>query len=232
MRYRRAAALGDEQDNNHFWTSYSDLLAGMLFVFILLVIVVLYQYSEFIREKEGRIDVQAEKLRAFHTVQLALSQALSQRLDQEKVRLDRDTGILQIDAEVLFGEGEATLSDAGKEDLARIFQTYAEVVLSEQFRDHVEQIEIEGHTNSNGTYLYNLELSQRRAYSVMTFLLEKSGAHRAQLEQIVFAGGRSYSQLIRDAAGNEDPVRSRRIEIRCRLREAGLYAEIYRDLQE
>ncbi|CAM2007977.1 OmpA/MotB family protein [Acanthopleuribacter pedis] len=231
MKHKRALVVQEETEN-HFWTAYSDLLAGMLFVFILLVVVMLNQYASFIEEKENRIDTQAGKLRSFHAVQLELTQELSKRLDQEKVRIDRDTGILRIDAEVLFAENEADLSPVGKETLARIFNAYSEVVLSERFTPFIEQVEIEGHTNSNGTYLYNLELSQRRAYSVMTFLLEQSGDNQERLQDMVVASGRSFSKLILNEAGEEDPVRSRRIEIRCRLREARLFAQIYRDLQE
>ena len=37
----------------------------------------------------------------------------------------------------------------------------------------IESITIEGHTNSDGTYLSNLALSQQRAHAVMQFYMSQ-----------------------------------------------------------
>ncbi|CAM2066777.1 OmpA family protein [Sulfidibacter corallicola] len=231
MIRRRTEALGEE-DQPNFWAAYSDLMAGVLFVFILLVIVMLFQYGQFVREKERRIDVQRKRLSSFHTVQMDLTMELERALLTEQVRIDPQTGVLQIGSGILFGEGQAELSDQGKRQLANIFRAYIEVVLSDRFHPFIKQIEIEGHTNSHGTYLYNLELSQRRALAVMQEFLIHAGDQEKRLQEMVVASGRSYAHLIHDESGKEDAVRSRRIEIRCRLKEAELFRQIYRDLNE
>ena len=210
-----------------FWASYSDLLAGMLLVFTLLLIVAMLHYAEFNRKK---IEAQETRLKMFKLLQMRLIEDLESAFENETVTIDPKTGVLQIGSGILFGEGESQLRPEGKARLKGIFNAYIQVILNEEFKDFIKQIEIEGHTNTNGTYLYNLELSQQRALAVMKVFLEHAGNNQGRLQEIVFAGGRSYSHLVLDESGNEDKVRSRRIEIKFRLKEDELFSDIYQDL--
>lgn len=222
--------LGGEAPN--FWASYSDLMAGMLLVFVLLLVVALFHFAEHNERKQQQLEGQEAKMRSFVLLQQKLIENLSSALQSETVHIDPNTGVLQIGSGILFGEGEATLRPAGRQKLLQIFDAYVRVVLDEEFRGFIKQIEIEGHTNTNGTYLYNLELSQKRALAVMKELIAHSGSERSRLEELVLASGRGYAQLIRDEKGEEDPVRSRRIEIKFRLKEAELFRDIYQDLEQ
>jgi len=215
-----------------FWVSYSDLMAGMLLVFVLLLVVAMVHYSEFIRQKKEILEVQEQKMMAFQIIQNQLIENLTVTFQTRdiKVSVDPQTGVVRIEAGILFGEDEYELTRDGVFRLKSIFDAYISVVLSQAFADYVKQIEIEGHTNSNGTYLYNLELSQRRALAVMKVLLDHAGPHQDRLKEKVVASGRSFSHLIRDDQGHEDPILSRRIEIKFRLRETELFQEIYREL--
>ena len=44
-------------------------------------------------------------------------------------------------------------------------------LLSEEYRDYVGEIIVEGHTDTTGQYLNNLALSQQRALAVATYCL-------------------------------------------------------------
>lgn len=220
----------EEDAQPNFWASYSDLMAGMLMVFILLLVVALYHFAESNRQKEKILEVQEERLKSFHELQRRLIGNLEKEITDTEVTIDPNTGMLRIGSGILFGEGESTLRPDGQAKLDKIFDAYIKVVLDEEFRDVIRQIEIEGHTNSNGPYLYNLELSQRRALTVMREFLSRAGPEKARLQQIVLAGGRSFANLIRDEDGNEDAVRSRRIELHLRLKEGELFRNIYQDL--
>ena len=222
----------EEGEKANFWASYSDLMAGMLLVFVLLLVVAMFHFSDFIRQKRELLEAQEVKLKAFHLIQQKLISELSTTFEGETVKIDPNTGVLQIGSGILFGEGEATLRPEGKRQLARIFDAYIKVILSEEFREFIKQIEIEGHTNSHGTYLFNLELSQQRALTVMKELIDRAGSDRQALEQMVVAGGRSFSHLVRDAQGREDKVRSRRIEIKFRLKESEMFQDIFKDLSQ
>ena len=226
---RKSAEQLEEPPN--FWASYSDLMAGMLMVFVLLLIVALFHYAEFNQRKEEVLETQEERLKSFHALQQELINKLSDTFSEESVSVDPNTGTLQIGSGILFGEGQATLRADSKQQLQKIFDAYVDVVLDPQFVDSIKQIEIEGHTNSNGTYLHNLELSQQRALTVMKEWLAHNGAGNKILQDLVIASGRSYAQLILKSDGSEDPVRSRRIEIKFRLKERELFESIYRDLE-
>ena len=53
---------------------------------------------------------------------------------------------------------------------------YCSVLLRDDYREYVSEIIIEGHTDTNGSYIYNLELSQQRAFSVAKYCLTESNA--------------------------------------------------------
>ena len=67
---------------------------------------------------------------------------------------------------------------------------------------------IEGHSDNVGTYNHNLELSQRRAESVVTYLVENFGIDRSRL----VAKGYGFSRPVADNATDEGRQKNRRIE--------------------
>ncbi len=227
-RRRQSAESSGEAPN--FWASYSDLMASMLLVFVLLLVVALFHFSEYSAHAAERLADQKAMIQSFAAVQQQLIAKLKGEVAAESVTLDPQTGALRIGDGILFEEGAAELTTPGRQKLDALFEAYMRIVLAPEFAPYIKQIEIEGHTNTNGTYMFNLELSQRRALAVMAALLNRSGADRRRLESLVVASGRSYANLIRDAAGGEDPVRSRRIEIKFRLREAELFQDLTKNL--
>lgn len=81
---------------------------------------------------------------------------------------------------------------------------------------NTNHIVIEGHTDSDGSYMHNLDLSQKRAYSVMAFIYSWDEKRNTTLQQYLSANGRSYSDRI-FKNGLEDKESSRRIEIKFNL---------------
>ena len=219
-----------EQPPN-FWISYSDLLAGMLLVFALLLIVAMSNFASFNERKKQLLSEQETKLKSFRALQERLIGNLSEAMTDQNAQIDIETGVLQIQSGILFGEGESGLRSDASQRLYQIFDAYIKVILNDEFREFIKYIEIEGHTNSNGGYLYNLKLSQERALTIMRQLLDHASASdRQMLEKMVVASGRAYSNLILDQQGREDLIKSRRIEIKFRLKESELFDDIYREL--
>jgi len=215
-----------------FWITYSDLMSGLLLVFVLLLVVAMSHFAEFNRKKTVILKNQEDRLKSFRELQIKLIGNLEEAFQEETVTIDPTSGILQIGSGILFGENESQLRPQGQERLTRIFDAYIKVILDDEFSDFIKQIEIEGHTNTNGTYLHNLQLSQQRALTVMRVLLDHADKDRERLQKLVTAGGRSFSNLILDANGKEDQVRSRRIEIKFRLKETELFSDIYNELNK
>ncbi len=172
----------------------------------------------------GQLATQRQRLDHLLGVRRSIVEALRQRFasadPNTTLTVDSATGAIRFGQGILFGEDEAVLRPEAEPVLRGFLNRYIGALLdSDDFRRNVSQIIIEGHTNDNGTYLHNLELSQKRALSVMTFLLAQDSPHRGLLQTMVTASGRSFSQPILMSSGGVDKVRSRRIEFKFRLRE-------------
>lgn len=127
------------------------------------------------------------------------------------IRLNETSGSITLPTSILFDVNSFQLKDTVKFDLRRILNTYFDILLQNDIRPYIDKITIEGHTDSDGSYLYNLELSQKRAFEVMKFIY--SFYKNKDLQKYLLASGRSFSDLVYKN-GKEDPESSRRIEIK------------------
>ncbi len=150
-----------------------------------------------------------------------------------KIEIDPKTGSMRFSASILFDKAKATLKPGAKEELKKVFLEYVKALLSnEDIKKHLDKIIIEGHTDSDGGFLYNLQLSQKRAYEVMNYLLTLEFVKKHHLKDIMIASGRSYLDPILDKNGKEDKDRSRRIEIKFTLKNQDAMKEIEKILDE
>lgn len=243
--------LQNTQDN--FWISYADLMAGLLFVFILVIGAVIvkhnYMTSEFVEQKKSmqkleqearQKEASAEKLKKeldntketiykLTSIKTNVIEKLRLKLG-DKIEVDPKSGALRISGNILFEQGEFTLIESSKKKLTSILSEYIEVLMNDkEIKENLDKIIIEGHTNSDGDYLQNLELSQKRALSVMKFLLALQPDKENELQSYVTANGRSETDLIIQN-NKEDKFASRRIEIKFRLKNDEAISEISRML--
>ncbi len=138
---------------------------------------------------------------------------------KNSIMIDPKSGAITFSSNILFNRGAYTLKPQAKKELSAIVKKYIHTLLfNEEIRDYIESITIEGHTDSDGSYLHNLALSQKRAFEVMKFLYEDDPKNRELYSRYLSASGRSYSDLILDEYGNEDKEASRRIEIKFRIK--------------
>lgn len=188
------------------------------------------------QEVLGNQQKQIDELLGLRT---AIIKDLSQALADANIsaNVDKQTGDILLDSRLLFETGRDQLAEAGREELRRLIPVYLKVLLRPEYRDYVAEIIIEGHTDSKGSYTFNLQLSQQRALSVATFCLEMQELapdQRALLENILTAKGRSYADRIFNADGSENMEASRRVEIKFRLKDSEMIQrmnEILKDLK-
>lgn len=142
-----------------------------------------------------------------------------------EVNVDTQTGALTLKDAVFFDTNKAVLKAEGRAVLEQIIPVYFRTLMSGGNAEYVSEIIIEGHTDSDGTYAHNLDLSQRRALAVVTFCLDDSfesltHEEKLLLRNMITANGRSESQLIYYADGTENKEASRRVEIKFRLKDS------------
>jgi chemotaxis protein MotB len=194
MRGRfRGDGLEPEEASDH-WMMYSDLMAGLVMMFILLLAVTIVGYHQVLASKERRIN-------QLLGVQVSIAQSLehSFRRSNLNITIDPRTGTIKFASDVLFSFNSYQLSSVGKKSLEKFIPLYISVLLSPKYRSDVSAIMVEGYTDRQGTYLYNLNLSQERASSVVNFILSPSFpsySYARLLPQYIVAEGRSYNNLV------------------------------------
>ncbi|MBR3607564.1 MAG: OmpA family protein [Lachnospiraceae bacterium] len=157
--------------------------------------------------------------------------SLQNIFDESSMKVDAQTGSITFSSDVLFRYNSSTLTAQSQKTLKQVIPMYLSVLLQEQYRDYIAEIIIEGHTDTDGTYQSNMELSYNRAYAVASFCLkEKNGLNKQQIEQlqhILTVNGRSYSDPVYSQNSNAiDMAASRRVEIKFRLKEDEMIEKI------
>ncbi len=177
------------------------------------------------------MDEQQKKLEDLVGVRTKIIRDLSDALTAAslKASVDANTGDIMLESTVFFDYNSNTIKQEGRDFLNRFLPVYLSVLLSDEYVEYLGEIVIEGHTDTAGSYLYNLELSQERALSVVRFCLEMpqlTEKQQALLYSILTAKGRSYSDPVYDASGNVDMDASRRVEFKFRLKDSEMIDEI------
>ncbi len=172
-----------------------------------------------------KMQSQKEKIKFLTGIKLKVITALKESLG-DKINIDKKSGALRLASNILFDRDSAALKEESKEEISKTFENYIHTLMeNKEIKEHIEQITIEGHTDSDGEYLYNLKLSQQRAHAVMSFLLGQPYSKQYGLEPLMYAAGRAYLDPI-IANGQEDKQASRRIEIKFRLKNQDAMDEI------
>jgi len=296
-------------NNPSFWISYSDMMAGMLFTFALILFAAVYQLVDLqqkktieLETKEAQLATQQsilldqqsqledkEELLATTTLMLQEQQA---ELDENRTRLtaaqqslslqqskieeqaallaaqqaridklvglrseiiealrdelrgagldavvDKKTGAIGFSGSVLFDTGRNELKDSGKELLNRFIPVYLRTLMSTDYQEYIGEIIIEGHTDTAGSYLSNLKLSQDRALAVATYCLGGempgiSAYEKDLLQGILTANGRSFSDPVYNPDRTVNMEASRRVVFKFRMKDAEMIDQMSAILED
>lgn len=176
-----------------------------------------------IQTQQTQLETQQTQLEQLVGIRTRIIASLSDALKDADISatVDPTTGAIALASDVLFKTGKADLSDEGRARIDDFLPVYLEVLFSDEYQEYISEIIVEGHTDSVGGYITNLKLSQNRAFSVASYVLDDaytaiSYEQRMRLREIVTANGRSYSNLIY-TNGVEDKDASRRVVFKFRL---------------
>ena len=284
-----------------FWQSYSDMMAALLLVFILIIAVTLAIYRQKTSDLEqtqldltaaqadlesSRAEIeksnqeleaslaqlqeayaqaaltQEELNKAYQEIADAQAELAATKSELENIvgvrtnligelqntfqnssmTVDAQTGSITFSSDVLFRYNSYTLTANSRDILRDIIPRYLEVLLQDQYREYIAEIIVEGHTDTDGGYWSNMELSYNRASAVARFCLdEENGMSRekiAQLQELLTVNGRSYSEPVYEtdetgtATDKIDMAASRRVEIKFRLKEDEMIEKVSSILQQ
>ena len=279
-----------------YWQSYSDMMAALLLIFILIIAITLAIYKQkqtdlevtqqqlsstqadlamseeelknymaqlddantkvsmtqeelqaaynAIAAKQEEVDATQEELRATKSqlqdivgVRTDIIRALQESLDGSSMTVDAQNGSITFSSDVLFRYNSAVLTENSKNTLWEVIPTYLSVLLQADYRPYIAEIIVEGHTDTEGGYASNMELSIARANAVATFCQNsKNGLTDDQitaLQNVLTVNGRSYSSPVyKEGTSEVDMAASRRVEIKFRLKEDEMIEKINEVLNE
>lgn len=202
------------------WLSVSDLMAGLMVVFLFIAIALMR--SAFLERDRIR-----EVAVAYQEGQVAIYDALVAEFEQDLPRWDAgiDQATLAFEfrsPEVLFEPGGTEIRPQFREILEDFFPRYVQTIL--RFQDSIEEVRVEGHTSSEWTgaadyteaYFNNLDLSQGRTQSVLQYSYRIHGVRESRdwIKSRFAAVGHSSSRPVLSYDGQEDSERSRRVNFR------------------
>ena len=187
--------------------------------------------TDLVKTQQDALDTQQQKLEDLVGVRTKIIRDLSDSLTTANIKasVDKNTGDIMLESTVFFDVGKFDIKDTGKKFLNQFIPLYLSVLLKEDYADYLGEIIIEGHTDTQGTYLSNLELSQDRALAVATYCLQMRGLtsdQQEKLRQLISAKGRSYSDPVYNVDGTVNMEASRRVEFKFRLKDSEMIDEM------
>lgn len=177
-------------------------------------------------------DITKAKIKSLTGIKINVITKLKEKLGKS-INIDEKSGAIKFSSNILFDQAAYKLKEESKKELDGVLKKYLTTLLEDQeIRKYIHGITIEGHTNSDGSYLSNLHLSQQRALEVMQFLYESNTINKDLLNKYVSSSGKSSSDLIYNKDGIEDKDASRRIEIKFIIKNEEAVRELQNYLGE
>lgn len=214
MSRHSTARRAKEEGEKPFWISYADLMSAMMVLFLVVMVVSIVMLVIAVKPKptDGPSPA-ALRIKAINE--------LCEDLQKKAYSLNQSIQVGCSDHRIEFGEAgrfphnSYSLNLEGRKALQEVVPLILQAADSENGKNWFKQVVIEGFTDTQGSYLYNLHLSLQRSEWVMCSLLDArsplqhglSEAHQQQIRKLFLAGGVSFNNQKTDAAA------SRRVEL-------------------
>lgn len=207
-----------EQNNQTHWIPLSDLMTGLMMVFMLIAA------SFMLRVEQTTTLVVKEYQETKNDLERALQKEFAQNLKQWNAEILGDMTIRFKDPNVLFDTGSSVVKQEFKGILKDFMPRYIALITSAKYKDSIKEVRIEGHTSKKWSlstddltaYINNMRLSQQRSQSTLEYILSLASLNHSQIwiRQHLTANGFSSSKPIIDENGIIDDDRSQRVEFK------------------
>src|SRR5574344_1920069 len=186
-----------ENEENIFWVTMSDLLLGLLVIFIALFAMVIVGFS-------------SDKVKQIQENEKIINKINAELVKNNiKTDINPTSGIIKISDLELFEVGKSDLSLKGKQFLNKFIPIYFNSLLSKKgTKENISEIIIEGHTdiqsyknakNKEENYIKNMDLSLKRAQVISNYIVNSnliSENYKKELFKLLSVNGKSYSKPV------------------------------------
>ena len=217
-------------------------------IFMLVAIVFMIQ----VRRDEVKIVASRERVKdiALHYSDMRaqlyrdLASEFKDDLGKWHARITPDLSIRFEEPSIQFDTGSAVVKDTFKAILDGFFPRYVKILYSQKYHDAVREVRIEGHTSTlwkgldnEQAYYENMQLSQEGlaqclCMSLVCLKFARLDSNSEWLLSRVTANGLSSSGWLALPNGNEDIVRSQRVEFKVRTNADSELQSILKALSE
>ncbi|MDQ7068668.1 MAG: OmpA family protein [Sulfurimonas sp.] len=213
---------------NNEWMSISDMMSGLMLIFLFIAI-------GFMIEVESEKETMKEVAISYRDTKANLNEALYDEFENDldiwNATIDTNNSIVFASTEVLFGVSSSEINREFQKILADFFPRYIEILGKNEYKDEVLELRVEGHTSDTWKhstskeeiYLKNMQLSQNRAYNVLSYCYSLNDIiikqNRPWLQKHLRANGMAFSKL-------KDNDRARRVEFSVVLKSESKVYEI------
>lgn len=199
-----------QEGESPFWISFSDLMTALMALFLLVMAVTLISVTKEVTTAEQR------KIQREVDIKELMSTIQEQSREFPEVKVNESTYRIDLGNVVQFESARSDIQERG----ARFLRRYVPVLLKAQEsqlgQKWIRRIVVEGFTDQDGTYLYNLGLSLDRSRRVVCVLFASPYADEAPLSEIqkrqirdlFLVGGYSFNSM------KESKEASRRVELK------------------
>lgn len=213
FNHRSKPQKNKEEGEKPFWISFADLMTALMTLFLVVMAVSLMVVTQKVNDA-----IYAEEQRKSEI--LAICEAIKAAVKDKTLSVNVDCK----DNRINFGEAgrfahnDYRLNAIGENALRQLTPIILEVANSKTGQKWFKQVVIEGFTDTDGAYLYNLNLSLRRSEWVMCLLLDPklssstlNNQQQQQVKQLFLAGGVAFNNA------KETKEQSRRVELRLQF---------------
>ncbi len=203
-----------DEGEKPFWISFADLMTAMMILFLVVMVASLSSVTQRIQQAE-----QGDKQRRDAIARLCGDLELKAKSRNQTIVVDCRDNRISFGEAGRFGQNQYFLNEKGQQALQDVVPLVLDAADSEEGRKWLKQVVIEGFTDTDGSYLYNLHLSLQRSEWVMCSLLDSrspvqqglSAERQQQIRSMFLAGGVSFNNA------KESKEESRRVELRMQF---------------
>lgn len=223
---------------NRVWINVSDMMTGLMMIFLFLSVVYM-QHIGTERKAIEQIAITHQKYREELTY--SLLEEFKKDLTIWNAEILGDSTVRFKEPDVLFDQGSIVIKPKFAEILDDFFPRYVALLASDKYQPYVDELRIEGHTSSSWEnsrdlqerYLKNAQLSQSRSFAILQYCfgLKTIEPYREWLTQVLRANGLAFAKPVL-SNGQEDQARSRRVEFKVTTKAEDKIHEIIQTIDQ
>jgi len=171
-----------KKDESAQWVSMSDMMTGLMLIFLLIAVAFMYQVQLKQKDKEKiLVEYNESNLQLYKELKSSFS-------DKEKVwwmKINPDLEIKFNKEDINFETDSFIIPENFKNILKDFIPKYLEIINNKKYNDKIKEIKILGHTWECLDFEYEecLILSQRRANSVLIYLQNTDAFKKLKQEE-------------------------------------------------